>query len=104
MTASHNIKTPAMDVPLLRGPQAKQCGEKLRRMFTKVYLNQVRGHRHYVHVSPWMAEEVSSLLSESMLVFPILFDTLFKMAGGLQNHNKPNNDRTSQLELTSAAS
>ena len=41
MTASANIKTPAMDVPLLPHPQAREEGEKLKKLFTGVCLSQV---------------------------------------------------------------
>ena len=41
MTASPNIKTPSMDVPLLPGTGARVEGEKLKRRFTRVCLNQV---------------------------------------------------------------
>ena len=41
MTASANIKTPAMDVPLLPHPQAREEGEKLKKLFTRVCLSQV---------------------------------------------------------------
>ena len=41
MTASSNIKTPAMDVPLLPRPQAKEKGESLRKRFTRVCLSEV---------------------------------------------------------------
>ena len=41
MTASANIKTPAMDVPLLCRPDAKQQGEHLKRYFTRVCLADV---------------------------------------------------------------
>ena len=41
MTASPNIKTPAMDVPLLSSPQAREEGERLKKLFTRVCLSQV---------------------------------------------------------------
>ena len=41
MTASANIKTPSMDVPLLCRPGAREEGEKLKRQFTRVCLNEV---------------------------------------------------------------
>ena len=41
MTASANIKTPAMDVPLLPQPDAKEQGEHLKRYFTRVCLADV---------------------------------------------------------------
>lgn len=41
MTASANIKTPAMDVPLLPNPRAREEGEKLKKLFTRVCLSQV---------------------------------------------------------------
>ena len=41
MTASANIKTPAMDVPLLPHPRAREEGEKLKKLFTSVCLSQV---------------------------------------------------------------
>ena len=41
MTASPNIKTPAMEVPLLRLPNAKQEGERLKKLFTSVQLGDV---------------------------------------------------------------
>ena len=41
MTASPNIKTPAMEVPLHHGPGAKAEGERLKKYFTRVSLNQV---------------------------------------------------------------
>ena len=41
MTASANIKTPAMDVPLLPHPRAREEGEKLKKLFTRVCLSQV---------------------------------------------------------------
>ena len=41
MTASANIKTPAMDVPLLCHPEAKLQGEHLKRYFTRVCLADV---------------------------------------------------------------
>ena len=43
MTASPNIKTPAMDVPLISSPDAKEKGEKLKKRFTQVLLRDVRG-------------------------------------------------------------
>ncbi len=42
MTASRSIKTPAMDVPLVGGPSAKDHGEELKKKFTRVTLKQVR--------------------------------------------------------------
>lgn len=41
MTASAHIKTPAMDVPLLPHPEAKQRGERLKKLFTRVSLSEV---------------------------------------------------------------
>lgn len=41
MTASPNIKTPAMEVPLHRLPQAQSRGEELKKHFTRVCLSQV---------------------------------------------------------------
>ena len=41
MTASPNIKTPAMDVPLLSSPRAREEGERLKKLFTRVCLSQV---------------------------------------------------------------
>lgn len=41
MTASPHIKTPAMEVPLQRLPQAQARGEQLKKHFTRVCLNQV---------------------------------------------------------------
>ena len=42
MTASANIKTPSMDLPLKPGPKAKKRAKQLQRKFTKVTLAQVR--------------------------------------------------------------
>ncbi len=42
MTASLNIKTPTMDVPLLPSKDAQLKGEELKKKFTKVYLSDVR--------------------------------------------------------------
>lgn len=42
MIASPNIKTPAMDVPLLPRPDAKEQGMKLKKTFTRVLLADVR--------------------------------------------------------------
>ena len=41
MTASPNIKTPAMEVPLYRSAQAQARGEELKKHFTRVSLDQV---------------------------------------------------------------
>ena len=41
MTASPNIKTPAMEVPLHRSSGAKVEGERLKKYFTRVTLDQV---------------------------------------------------------------
>lgn len=41
MTASPHIKTPTMEVPLQRLPQAQARGEQLKKQFTRVCLNQV---------------------------------------------------------------
>ena len=41
MTASPNIKTPAMEVPLSRQPGAQAEGERLKKYFTRVCLSQV---------------------------------------------------------------
>ena len=41
MTASPAIKTPTMEVPLLRQPQAQASGERLKKYFTRVTLHQV---------------------------------------------------------------
>ena len=41
MTASPTIKTPAMEVPLIRQPQAQVQGERLKKYLTRVCLNQV---------------------------------------------------------------
>ena len=41
MTASSSIKTPAMEVPLLPLPEAQTAGERLRKHFTRVCLDQV---------------------------------------------------------------
>ena len=42
MTASENIKTPAMEIPLLCIPNAKAEGERLKKEFTQVLLKDVR--------------------------------------------------------------
>ena len=42
MTASANIKTPSMDLPLKPGPKAKKRAKQLQRKFTKVTVAQVR--------------------------------------------------------------
>ena len=42
MTASPNIKTPSMDVPLLQRAAAEEDGRRLKRIFTRVCLNEVR--------------------------------------------------------------
>lgn len=42
MTASANIKTPSMDVPLLSRPDAREQGEKLKKFLTRVCLSEVR--------------------------------------------------------------
>ena len=42
MTASENIKTPAMEIPLLCIPNAKVEGERLKKNFTQVLLKDVR--------------------------------------------------------------
>ncbi len=41
MTASANIKTPAMDVPLLPMEEARKKGEYLKKQFTRVHLSDV---------------------------------------------------------------
>ena len=41
MTASANIKTPAMDVPLHSTDQARLRGKELRKRFTRVHLSDV---------------------------------------------------------------
>ena len=41
MVASANIKTPTMDIPLLRSQEAKQRGIKIKQKLNKVYLSQV---------------------------------------------------------------
>ena len=41
MTASANIKTPSMDLPLKPGPKARKRAKQLQRKFTKVTLAQV---------------------------------------------------------------
>ncbi len=41
MTASANIKTPAMDVPLLPMEEARKKGEDLKKLFTRVHLSDV---------------------------------------------------------------
>ena len=41
MTASPNIKTPSMDVPLLPVHGAKEKGERLKKLFTSVLLGDV---------------------------------------------------------------
>ena len=48
MTASANIKTPAMDVPLLPRPDAKEQGEHLKRYFTRVCLADVSNSASYM--------------------------------------------------------
>ncbi len=42
MVASSNIKTPAMDVPLRPHPEARERGERLRKLFTRVTLAEVK--------------------------------------------------------------
>lgn len=42
MTASANIKTPSMDLPLKPGPKAKKRAKQLQRKFTKVTVAQVK--------------------------------------------------------------
>ena len=42
MTGSPNIKTPAMDVPLLPLPDAKEQGENIKKYFSRVLLKDVR--------------------------------------------------------------
>ena len=45
MSASPNIKTPAMDVPLLvSNEEAREKGVELKRRFTRVCLNEVSAH------------------------------------------------------------
>ena len=41
MTASANIKTPSMDLPLKPGPKARKRAKQLQKKFTKVTLAQV---------------------------------------------------------------
>ncbi len=41
MSASPNIKTPSMDVPLLSTQEAREKGVELKRKFTRVCLNEV---------------------------------------------------------------
>ena len=43
MTASPNIKTPSMDVPLTNGQDNRHQGERLKRLFTRVCLSEVCG-------------------------------------------------------------
>ena len=45
MTGSPNIKTPAMDVPLLPLPDAKEQGENIKKYFSRVLLKDVRERR-----------------------------------------------------------
>ncbi len=42
MTASPNIKTPAMEVPLLVGSNGEEDGVRLKKLFTRVLLKDVR--------------------------------------------------------------
>ena len=41
MVASANIRTPTMDIPLVRSNDAKEKGTKLKQKLNKVYLSQV---------------------------------------------------------------
>ena len=41
MTASANIKTPTMDVPVLTGHKVLKKAKQLQKKLTKVYLSQV---------------------------------------------------------------
>ena len=53
MTASANIKTPSMDLPLKPGPKARKRAKQLQKKFTKVTLAQVmEGWKVYVSQSP----------------------------------------------------
>ena len=45
MTGSPNIKTPAMDVPLLPLPDAKEKGENIKKYFSRVLLKDVKERR-----------------------------------------------------------
>ena len=42
MTASANIKTPTMDIPILSGQKFLKKAKRLQKKLTKVYLAQVR--------------------------------------------------------------
>ena len=41
MVGSKNIKTPAMDVPVRPGTEAKDNAKRLQKQFSKVFLNEV---------------------------------------------------------------
>ena len=41
MVASANIKTPAMDIPLIKSKNAKKRGTELKQKLNKLYLSQV---------------------------------------------------------------
>lgn len=53
MTASAQIKTPSMDVPLRPGPEAREGGERLKKKFTRVCLSQVRSVDVPLYSGPW---------------------------------------------------
>ena len=48
MTASANIKTPSMDLPVKPGKKSRKHAKQLQRKFTKVTLAQV-SHNNYVY-------------------------------------------------------
>ena len=58
MTASPNIKTPAMDVPLLATPTARDKGEALKKLFTRVCLSEVCSMPPLWALAPWNNEIV----------------------------------------------
>ena len=41
MVASANIKTPAMDIPLIKSKKAKKRGTELKQKLNKLYLSKV---------------------------------------------------------------
>ena len=63
MTASANIKTPSMDLPVKPGKKSRKHAKQLQRKFTKVTLAQVS---HTVSILSTLKDECSVIYLNSL--------------------------------------
>ncbi len=76
MTASANIKTPAMDVPLLPMEEARKKGEYLKKQFTRVHLSDVSSEFYCTLLLLYALVTVRSCSLSVLYVYIIIVHTL----------------------------